>query len=83
MDSQGSIGDFEDIPGLYHYTFTESDIDKYIALLSEPDFSNCSDGNINMIIFEEAPAYFEGQKSFEEVAQTINNRAQLVLDEQN
>lgn len=83
VDSRGSIGEFEDIPGFYHYTFTESDIDKYIALLSEPDFSNCSDGNINMIIFEEAPAYFEGQKSFEEVAQTINNRAQLVLDEQN
>ena len=31
--------------------------------------------------YERIPAYFEGQKSFEDVANMINDRAQKALDE--
>ena len=48
--------------------------DKYIDQLSTATTSS-------LIIYEEIPAYFEGQKSFEDVAKVINDRAQKVLDE--
>ena len=40
-----------------------------------------SDKSIDVIIYEEIPAYLEGQKSFEEVAELINNRATTVFEE--
>ena len=55
--------------------------DQYIAQLSTATTSSFVYHNISLIIYEEVPAYFEGQKSFEEVCATINNRAQTVLDE--
>ena len=55
--------------------------DNYIEQLSTAKTSSFVYHNISLIIYEEIPAYFEGQKSFEEVAATINDRAQKVLDE--
>lgn len=55
--------------------------DAYIAELSKATTSSFVYHNISLIIYEEVPAYFEGQKSFEEVCQIINDRAQKVLDE--
>ena len=55
--------------------------DSYIEQLSSAKTSSFVYHNISLIIYEEIPAYFEGQKSFEEVAVTINDRAQKVLDE--
>ena len=55
--------------------------DSYIEQLSSAKTSSFVYHNISLIIYEEIPAYFEGQKSFEEVAATINDRAQKVLDE--
>jgi ABC-type glycerol-3-phosphate transport system substrate-binding protein len=55
--------------------------DAYIAELSKATTSSFVYHNISLIIYEEIPAYFEGQKSFEEVCQIINDRAQKVLDE--
>lgn len=55
--------------------------DAYIAELSKATTSSFVYHSISLIIYEEIPAYFEGQKSFEEVAQIINDRAQKVLDE--
>ena len=55
--------------------------DSYIEQLSTATTSSFVYHNISLIIYEEIPAYFEGQKSFEEVAATINDRAQKVLDE--
>ena len=34
-------------------------------------------------VMEEAPAYFEGQKSLDEVTDIIQNRVQLYVDENN
>ena len=55
--------------------------DKYIEQLSTATTSSFVYHSISLIIYEEIPAYFEGQKSFEEVAKVINDRAQTVLNE--
>ena len=55
--------------------------DRYIDELSKATTSSFVYHSISLIIYEEIPAYFEEQKSFEEVAQLINDRAQKVLDE--
>lgn len=55
--------------------------DRYIEQLSTATTSGFVNHSISLIIFEEIPAYFEGQKSFEDVAGLINDRAQKVLDE--
>ena len=43
--------------------------------------TNAADAAINLILVEEMPAYFIGQKSLEEVAKVAQDRAQKVLDE--
>ena len=55
--------------------------DAYIGQLSTATTSGFVYHSISLIIYEEIPAYFEGQKSFEEVTKTINDRAQTVLNE--
>ena len=55
--------------------------DKYIDQLSTATTSSLVYHSISLIIYEEIPAYFEGQKSFEDVAKVINDRAQTVLNE--
>ena len=55
--------------------------DKYIEQLSTATTSSFVYHSISLVIYEEIPAYFEGQKSFEDVAKVINDRAQKVLDE--
>ena len=57
--------------------------DRYIDQLSTAKTSSFVYHSISIIIYEEVPAYFEGQKSFEDVADVINDRAQKVLDERN
>ena len=52
-----------------------------MAQLSEATTSSFVYHNVSLIIYEEVPAYFEGQKSFDDVCAAINNRAQTVLDE--
>ena len=39
------------------------------------------DAAINMILIEEMPAYFAGQKTLEQVIPVMQNRIQKVLDE--
>ena len=56
--------------------------DRYIEQLSTATTSGFVYHSISLIVYEEIPAYFEGQKSFEDVAELINNRAQKALDEQ-
>lgn len=55
--------------------------DRYIGQLSTATTSGFVYHSISIIIYEEIPAYFEGQKSFEDVAKVINDRAQKVVDE--
>jgi len=59
----------------------ESLAGRYIDQLSAASTSCFVYNSISMIIYEEIPAYFEGQKSFDDVADTINDRAQTVLNE--
>ena len=54
---------------------------RYIEQLSTATTSCFVYHSISLIIYEEVPAYFEGQKSFDDVAVVINDRAQKVLDE--
>ena len=68
------------------YTKTGSAIDpaaadRYIEQLSSAATSGFVYHSISLIVYEEIPAYFEGQKSFEDVAGIINDRAQKVLNE--
>ncbi len=55
--------------------------DRYIEQLSTATTASFVYHSISLIIYEEIPAYLEGQKSFEDVAKVINDRAQKVLDE--
>ena len=55
--------------------------DSYIEQVSQASTSGFVYHSIALIIYEKIPAYFEGQKSFEDVADTINDRAQKVLNE--
>ena len=53
-------------------------IDKLIASCSNADFS---DASINIILAEEMPAYFLGQKKLDAVIKSAQGRVQKVLDE--
>ena len=54
----------------------------FMNLINSVDGRNISyDGSINMIVREEMPAYFEGQKSLDEVITIIQDRAQTVVSE--
>ena len=62
-------------------TFTKKHIDQL-----EQTILNCttlgeSDPDIEKILVEEMPAYFSGQKSFEETIKVAQDRVQKVLDE--
>ncbi len=63
------------------FKYDESVIDEYISILKNADNVSEMDMNIALIIYEEIPAYFAGQKSIEEVADSIQKRAQTVIDE--
>ena len=65
----------------YYLDWSDALISKYEDYLSAASGCVISDEDINIIIYEEIPAYLEGQKSFEEVAEIINNRATTVLEE--
>ncbi len=63
------------------YNLDESAIDSYIELLKTAEYVIGNDYEVVSIIDEEVSAYFSGQKSIEEVASIINDRAQTVFDE--
>ena len=61
---------------------TEEDIRKFRSLVDTPTVYLLNNPVIIQIIEEEAKAFFAGEKSAEEVAALIQNRAQMYLDEQ-
>ena len=63
------------------YNLDESAIEPYIELLKTAEYVIGNDYEVVSIIDEEVSAYFSGQKSIEEVASIINDRAQTVFDE--
>lgn len=56
-------------------------IEDYIVLIDKTSFYYSTDYTITMIISEEMPAYFEGQKSLDEVINSINNRVGVLVAE--
>lgn len=69
----------ENIPG--YYLYPSDSIDVYIETIRSATSSNNSDPAINMIVLEEIQSYFSGQKSIEDVTDTIQNRADTVISE--
>ena len=61
--------------------FSEQDINELEKIIESCSCTNAADAAINLILVEEMPAYFIGQKSLEEVAKVAQDRAQKVLDE--
>ena len=60
---------------------SEDQIDRFIALIEKLDTSIHTDPTIANIVAEEAPAFFNGQKSAEEVSRVIQDRVSRVLAE--
>ena len=68
--------------GIFHETkFTEADIDNIERIIFTCSKIEREDSDISMILIEEMPAYFLGQKSLDAVIKIAQNRAQKVLDE--
>lgn len=65
--------------GVYHYDVAL--IDTYQTILESAKSCIKQDTGIIMIVNEEIPAFFSGQKSIEDVADIIQDRAQTVIDE--
>lgn len=61
--------------------FTEADIDNIERIIFTCSKIKREDSDISMILIEEMPAYFTGQKSLDAVIKIAQNRAQKVLDE--
>ncbi len=59
----------------------EGIIEDYIDVLKSADSNKTIDPSIYLIVVEEIPAYFKGQKKIEDVAAIIEDRAQTVIDE--
>jgi hypothetical protein len=60
---------------------TDADNEKIMDLINSISYVSRRDENIIKIISEEAPAFFEGQKSAAEVAGIIQNRVSLYVSE--
>lgn len=61
--------------------FTEADLNNLEKIISSCTHFDSADASINMILIEEMPAYFLGQKDLDSVIRIAQDRAQKVLDE--
>lgn len=69
----------------YYYVempLTEESVEK-VRILFETAVPEQDNGEISSILFEESKQFFTGTKTVEEVCNTMHNRVQLYLDEQN
>lgn len=64
-----------------YHAVTEDEAALGLSLLESAQFVSPNDDVINRIIYEEAEAFFQAQKSVDDVAAIIQNRVQLYLDE--
>ena len=80
----GSQNVFDYAQGTYvsvQTKFTSEDIDNLFDAIESCSGMSRSDAAISIIIIEEMPPYFLGQKDLESVVAIIQDRAQTVLDE--
>ena len=61
--------------------FTTEDLDNLENIIQSCSKADSVDAAINMILIEEMPAYFAGQKTLDQVIPVMQNRIQKVLDE--
>ena len=61
--------------------FTTEDIDNLENIILSCSKIDTPDAAINLIILEEMPAYFSGQKDLDSVIKIAQDRVQKVLDE--
>ena len=61
--------------------FTDEDIANLESIILSCSKADSVDAAINMILIEEMPAYFAGQKKLEQVIPVMQDRIQKVLDE--
>lgn len=63
------------------FKFTEEHIDSMENIISSSSRINSADADINIILIEEMPAYFSGQKDLDSVIAIAQDRIQKVLGE--
>ena len=61
--------------------FTYDQVDDLEKTIESCSKTNTQDASINVILVEEMPAYFSGQKDLDEVVKIAQDRVQKVLDE--
>jgi ABC-type glycerol-3-phosphate transport system substrate-binding protein len=65
----------------YGYEVTQEDADKYIELINAVSSKTEGEEQILAIIMEEVPAYFNGQKTEQDVSAIIQNRVKTFVNE--
>ena len=66
---------------LKRVTFTDKNIDDLEKIISNCSYCASGDPEITVVLIEEMPAYFSGQKDLDSVIQIAQNRVQKILDE--
>lgn len=61
--------------------YSQKDIDNFEKIIESCSCMNSSDAAINLILIEEMPAYFSGQKDLAAVVKIAQDRAQKVVSE--
>lgn len=64
------------------YAATQEDVDQIVELINNASGASAFDQDIYNIISEEAQAFFEGQKTAQDVAAIIQSRASIYVNEQ-
>ena len=72
-----SYGDWE----YTYHTPTEEEVEILRGLIAVAEPAPAANDEINNIISEEAEAFYQGQKSVDDVAQVIQSRAQIYVSE--
>lgn len=67
----------------YGFHISKDSIDWYLDQVSDAVVVSDTDSKIIVIMNEEMPAYFAGQKSLDEVIKIIENRVNLMISERN
>ena len=81
---EGAQNLFDYTAGTYvtsHMKFTDEDTDNLEIIILSCSKIDSPDSSINIILVEEMPAYFSGQKELPEVVAIMQDRIQKVLDE--
>lgn len=68
-------------PNQNRIKFSEKNVDEFEKIILSISRMNSADASINLILVEEMPAYFSGQKELADVIKIAQDRAQKVISE--